>query len=80
MLRLRERAGLANPTIDHELLRMPCGATTPLGATDGVTDGLDHLSDPLVRRMREQMKHAHYDESAILPRLWIIVATSEGCY
>ncbi len=65
LLRLRERAGLANPAIDHELLRVPPGAADPVDTAVGIADGLDRVGDPLVLRVRERMQRAGYDEAAI---------------
>ncbi|MDR2677922.1 MAG: hypothetical protein LBB51_00600, partial [Zoogloeaceae bacterium] len=66
VLRLREQAGLANPRIEHELLRVELGAppsATLIPADLGVA--LNFLADPLTQRVRQRMRRMGFDEKII---------------
>jgi len=65
MLRLRELAGLRNPVVEHDLLRVALGTPQARGAAPGLRADLDDLADPLVREVRARMQRMGYDEALI---------------
>jgi hypothetical protein len=66
ILRLREQAGLPNPRIKHDLLRIPLGAPLPEPSVPAdLGAALDFLADPLTLRVRQRMRRMGFDEKII---------------
>jgi hypothetical protein len=66
ILRLRELAGLPNPRLEHDLLRVELGApppAPPVPADFGAASDL--LADPLTLRVRQRMRRMGFDEKII---------------
>jgi hypothetical protein len=66
ILRLREQAGLPNPRIEHDLLRVELGAPPPAPPVPAdLGAALDLLADPLTLRVRRRMRRMGFDEKII---------------
>jgi hypothetical protein len=66
ILRLRELAGLPNPAIEHDLLRVELGAPPAMPVSSDLSAALDFLSSPLGQRVRQRMRRTGYDEEIII--------------